>query len=204
MINWWVLRLFASQSRLFNARCHSLCVTIDSLTARAHTQTLHRDNDKHRIIKDVMRAWVAACVCLVSHCRVCVMRLAPFFHNTWSCSDSTHGTERFMALKHSTLLCCWLWHVYIHCTVWTCVSCTVHPPCMCVCAYVYPDRWWQQWIWKCAKQYFVQKTVKSAYLLLKLLDHIPPHIYKSACCSFKRDSELCCLWQQRMVHLISQ
>ncbi len=46
------------------------------------------------------------------------MRLAPLFHNTGSCADSTCDTDRFMALLPSTQLCCWLRQVCIHCGAW--------------------------------------------------------------------------------------
>lgn len=62
------------------------------------------------------------------------MRLAPVFHNTGSCADSTHDTDRFMALLRTTQLAT----AYVYTLCVQCVSCIIHPPWVCVLyTYVY-------------------------------------------------------------------
>ena len=130
-----LVRFRATQSCLFNARCRCLSVTTDSLTARAHIHphALHRDNDKHEILKTGLRAWVAQCVCLVSHCSACECVWRPF-STTQGAVLTLHMTQdRFMALLRTTQLAT----AYVY--TLQCVSCIIHPPWVCVlyaCIYV--------------------------------------------------------------------
>lgn len=91
-------------------------MTTDSLTARAHTHThtLHRDNDKHEILKTGLRAWVAQCVCLVSHCSACECVWRPF-STTQGAVLTLHMTQTDLWPFYAPLN--WLWHMCIHCSV---------------------------------------------------------------------------------------
>lgn len=115
-----------SATQSFKYRCYSLS---DNWQCDRE-QIVHRYNDKPYIKEHLETVACSVCVCLVSQC--VWMRLAPLFHNTGSCADSTCDTDRFMGLLHSTQLCCLPRHVCIQCCVWICVSCTMHLPCMCV------------------------------------------------------------------------
>ena len=75
MINWRVLCLSAlvlSQSCLFYAKCHSIRLTADGVTAQANTR---KQCQRHWIMKNNTRVWV---VCLVSCGRMCKCVWRPF------------------------------------------------------------------------------------------------------------------------------
>lgn len=82
----------------FKDTSYSSSVTIDSMTTsrgETHTHTQTRTGWDREFTSSESLRRISVC-------------LAPFLHNTGSCTDATCNTDRFMGRSYRSHLCCWI------------------------------------------------------------------------------------------------
>lgn len=115
-INWQALRL--SNLKQFNLPYSvpdvilpqwQLTVWQQAGRALTHTHTLHRDNDKHWILRNMLRQWVAGGIRLVWVTAVCVTVSGALFpqHSELCWLYMWHRQIYGPFTQHSTVLLCW-------------------------------------------------------------------------------------------------